>query len=206
VELVSLLRVYAPEECGSDDYPFAWAHETQADDQSNRYAGDGPRLEPPIKEYVRYQADNRCERCGHPYLVGEHGSGEWSPCDEHCTHAGEVRTLYTFGAGRIWQQYEIPPPRYTGRRTEARWRILTVHHLTGDKADCRWWNLAALCQRCHLTIQGRVVMERAFILEHSEWMKPHAAGFYAVKYCDQDLTREETMAQLDDLLAWERLA
>lgn len=33
--------------------------------------------------------------------------------------------------------------------------VLTVHHLDGDKSNCRWWNMAALCQRCHLRIQGR---------------------------------------------------
>ena len=27
---------------------------------------------------------------------------------------------------------------------------LTVHHFDGDKANCEWWNLMALCQRCHL--------------------------------------------------------
>ena len=24
---------------------------------------------------------------------------------------------------------------------------LTIHHLTNDKSNCQWWNLAALCQR-----------------------------------------------------------
>ena len=28
--------------------------------------------------------------------------------------------------------------------------ILTTHHLDGNKANCEDWNLAALCQRCHL--------------------------------------------------------
>ena len=40
---------------------------------------------------------------------------------------------------------------------------LTVHHLTGDKANMRWWNLAPLCQRCHLHIQGKVVMHLSLI-------------------------------------------
>jgi 5-methylcytosine-specific restriction endonuclease McrA len=31
---------------------------------------------------------------------------------------------------------------------------LTVHHLDGDKANCAPWNLVALCQRCHLSIQA----------------------------------------------------
>jgi 5-methylcytosine-specific restriction endonuclease McrA len=43
--------------------------------------------------------------------------------------------------------------------------VLTVHHLDGDKQNCQDWNLAALCQRCHLSIQGRVKMDQLFFLE-----------------------------------------
>lgn len=56
---------------------------------------------------------------------------------------------------------------------------LTVHHLTGEKNNCVWWNLTALCQRCHLTIQARVIMARPWILPHSEWFRPYVAGYYA---------------------------
>lgn len=84
------------------------------------------------------------------------------------------------------------------------WHVLTVHHLDGIKSNCRWWNLAALCQRCHLSIQGRVKMNTPWFLEHTAWMKPYAAGFYAFKYQGRDLTREEVMAELDSLLALER--
>lgn len=58
---------------------------------------------------------------------------------------------------------------------------LTVHHLDIDPSNCAWWNIPALCQRCHLSIQGRVIMERFYMLEHSEWFKPYLAGYYAVK-------------------------
>ena len=34
--------------------------------------------------------------------------------------------------------------------------VLTVHHLIGDKFNIEYWNLCALCQRCHLKIQGEV--------------------------------------------------
>jgi hypothetical protein len=33
-------------------------------------------------------------------------------------------------------------------------RCLTVHYLNGNKADCRYENLVALCQACHLHIQA----------------------------------------------------
>lgn len=87
---------------------------------------------------------------------------------------------------------------------EARWRILTVHHLNGVKADCRWWNLASLCQRCHLTIQGRVQLHRVWPWEHSDWFKPYAAGWYAHAYLGEDLDRKQTLARLGQLLALEQ--
>lgn len=40
---------------------------------------------------------------------------------------------------------------------------LTVHHLDLNKSNCEWWNLAALCQRCHLHIQAKVIMERPYM-------------------------------------------
>jgi hypothetical protein len=93
-----------------------------------------------------------------------------------------------------------------GAFVEAAWRILTVHHLDGDKANCRWWNLVALCQRCHLQIQGRVVMARMWPWEHTEWFKPYVAAFYAWSYLGEDLTRPEAEARLEELLALERVA
>lgn len=60
--------------------------------------------------------------------------------------------------------------------------VLTVHHLDGNKANCADWNLAALCQRCHLTIPGWVRMEQMFfaeLLDVSEWFQPHLEGYLA---------------------------
>lgn len=77
-------------------------------------------------------------------------------CCERCGHKHEVETGY----------------------------VLTTHHLDGNKANCADWNLAALCQRCHLTIQSRVKMDQMFfaeILDVSEWFKPHLEGFMRAK-------------------------
>lgn len=57
---------------------------------------------------------------------------------------------------------------------------LTVHHLDIDPENCAWWNIPALCQRCHLHIQGKVVMEQFYAMEHSTWFKPYLAGYYSV--------------------------
>ena len=55
---------------------------------------------------------------------------------------------------------------------------LTVHHLDGDKANRAGWNLAALCQRCHLSIQGKVFLPQCYMFEHSAWFEPHVRGYY----------------------------
>ena len=55
--------------------------------------------------------------------------------------------------------------------------VLTVHHLDGDKSNNAEWNLAVLCQRCHLHIQGKVFMPQFYMFEHSDWFKPHVEGY-----------------------------
>ena len=82
--------------------------------------------------------------------------------------------------------------------------MLTVHHLDMNKANCAWYNCAALCQRCHLSIQARVKPDQPYFFEHSEWFRIYAAGFYAKKYLGEDLTREQAEARLWELLNLER--
>lgn len=82
---------------------------------------------------------------------------------------------------------------------------LTVHHADNDKSNSRWFNLLALCQRCHLSIQGRVNLDRPWVMfDHSAWFRPYVAGFYAWKYLGIELTREETEVRIDELLQLER--
>jgi hypothetical protein len=56
---------------------------------------------------------------------------------------------------------------------------LTVHHLDMDKANNAIWNLAVLCQRCHLSIQSRVNMDQMLLpgAEVADWFKPHLEGY-----------------------------
>lgn len=54
---------------------------------------------------------------------------------------------------------------------------LTVHHLDGNKSNNSKWNLAVLCQRCHLAIQGKVIMSQYYMFDHSDWFKPHVEGY-----------------------------
>ena len=196
-----LLRQYDERECQWDGYPWPWAHGTTS--------GTGGPSDPihsyiPIKDLMRELAGHRCLRCGHPYRSGDPAiseRGEWSPCDERCEHPGPVRVWFET-PGVEWQHFD-DAAGFEGKKIEAQWRILTVHHLDEDKRNCRWWNLAAFCQRCHLRMQRAVVMGRPYQFEHSDWFKPYAAGFYAFKYLDEDLGYRDTMARLDELLALE---
>ncbi len=172
--------------------------------------GDYPADWDQIGDRVRAENGHRCIRCGHRYKTGEHGKGEWSPCDEQCNHGGPLGTLYN-GVYSPLLAYNWTAQRalsaFAGREVVcAQWRILTVHHLDGDKANCAWWNLLSLCQRCHLTIQCRVNPAIPYFLEHSEWFRPYVAGYYAKRYEGRDITREEAITRLDELLAYERIA
>lgn len=56
--------------------------------------------------------------------------------------------------------------------------VLTVHHLDFNKWNCERWNLAALCQRCHLRIQARVVWyQETLDGVHSEWLARHIIAY-----------------------------
>jgi 5-methylcytosine-specific restriction endonuclease McrA len=55
--------------------------------------------------------------------------------------------------------------------------VLTVHHLDNDKSNMAEWNLAALCQKCHLSIQGKVNWYQQYMFEHSKWLKPYYEGY-----------------------------
>jgi len=78
--------------------------------------------------------------------------------------------------------------------------VLTVHHLDGDKSNDAWWNLLALCQRCHLKVQANVIPERPWMFAHSEWFKVYVAGFYASQHGHQ-ISRAEAEANLTHYLS-----
>ena len=134
--------------------------------------GEYPADWPAIAQAVRVAAGNRCIRCGHPAGDSSAKDGLRMPCDDLCMHKG------------------VDKPR-----------VLTVHHLDGDKANCRWWNLLALCQVCHLTIQGKLIPERPYLWAHSPWFVPYVCGFYAHFHGGVDISREEAAADPDRYLA-----
>jgi len=80
---------------------------------------------------------------------------------------------------------------------------LTVHHMDMNPANSRWWNLLPLCQKCHLHIQAKVILERPFMFEHTDWFKPYIAGYYAWLHDIND-ERGFVMQYLDQLLDFGR--
>lgn len=82
--------------------------------------------------------------------------------------------------------------------------VLTVHHLDGDKANCEDWNLAALCQRCHLHIQAKVVFHQDYYFPHTPWMKRHVEAYnvWAKEHGKPLLTIvEETLPEAETALS-----
>lgn len=148
-----------------------------------------------IAQRVKAEADNRCIRCGHPdgdrrtkaYNIEQHGEDGDYP-------------LSVIGPDLYWRKDYAECDERCSHPKDGKMRALTVHHLDGDKSNCRWWNLLALCQLCHLTIQGKVIPERPFLWEHSDWFKPYAAGFYSYWYAEDSATEREVRAHLDTFL------
>lgn len=154
-----------------------------------------------LAEKTKFLANWRCVRCGHPHESPK----ERIPCDARCdlTRHIEIATV------AIMLKDDDCPDVNVYRRPNGLWynqrqRVLTVHHLDGDKSNSAWWNLVALCQVCHLQIQGKVKMNQIYMMEHSEWFREYVAGYYAYKYQDRYLTREEVLAEIDELLQLER--
>jgi len=55
---------------------------------------------------------------------------------------------------------------------------LTVHHLDGNKWNLEPWNLAALCQRCHLQVQNKVDwFQDNLDGVHRVWMAKHIVAY-----------------------------
>jgi len=140
-----------------------------------------------IAERVKHEAGWRCVRCGHPFNPDD---GQPWFCDARCD-ATKGRQRPEHRRGGLGGVHAPITPGLS----------LTVHHLDGDKANCRWWNLLATCNSCHLTVQAKVIPERPYLWEHARWFVPYVCGFYAWYYGHEDITRAEAEARPDYWLA-----
>ncbi len=158
---------------------------------ANDYSADWNAIAAAVKAHH----GNRCERCGHPNekpWKGRHFPIRALPLDHESMqlpeaeradlgYCGQCRTVYDITIVDVDAPcyYGEPAPcddRCTHRTNDKKQRVLTVDHLDGDKANNDGWNLAALCQSCHLSVQGRVRMEQTYAFRHTEWMRPHVEG------------------------------
>ena len=62
--------------------------------------------------------------------------------------------------------------------------VMTVHHFDGDKANCEWWNLIPLCQRCHLSVQARMDWSKTTSKNCPVWLLPYMVGRMMYLNCD----------------------
>jgi hypothetical protein len=230
---MSDFRFYTPEQCtGTGDYPPEW-HDTIKHEVRSQAANRCVRCQHPylVGESGHYEGTSEARNdiaaaagvSGRTVEVAmELSSAElvpvdaeslkkarrtnWSTCDELCDHGGPRRFKLKGSDDWVMSDGDAPYQPSNATAIEASWRILTVHHLDGVKGNCRWWNLVALCQRCHLQVQGKVQMPRIYPFEHTDWFKPYVAGYYAFVYLGEDLDRPATEARQDELLALERVA
>ena len=146
-----------------------------------------------IARRVKAAAGWRCVRCGHPF--DEHGQP--LACDDRCDPK-RGRTIAPENVGLIpMLGNRGNPPHYWG----VSGLNYGVHHLDGDKANCRWWNLLPTCNSCHLTVQAKVIPDRPYLWEHSRWFVPYVCGFYAWYHGHEEITRAEAYARPDYWLA-----
>lgn len=104
--------------------------------------------------------------------------------------AGEVKALADWKCVRCGHPHE-PGAGYA----------LTVHHLDMDPSNNAWWNIPPLCQRCHLQIQAKVIIEQPYMFEHSDWFKPYVAGYCAHQLGLPD-DRDYIKTHAEEILEW----
>lgn len=141
-----------------------------------------------IANRVKTEAGWRCIRCKHPH--GDRFTKTPPP-----PPGWEIGPSYN-----PINYFFVPCDGLCTHPKDGSLRMLTVHHLDMNPENCEWWNLAALCQVCHLQIQAKVIMERVWMFEHSEWFRPLVAGYYAFQ-AGQPHDRESVLARIDELIA-----
>lgn len=100
------------------------------------------------------------------------------------TIATEIKTAAGWRCERCGHRHETSTKRLDcddrcHHLPDRRQRMLTVHHLDNNKSNVRRKNLAALCQVCHLVIQGSLRTGTKEMLQHGTlfgvepWLEKH---------------------------------
>lgn len=130
----------------------------------------------------------RCERCHHPHvpayptgIIKDLWHNDWE-VDEGIM-APVVFRRGDILLGRSMTTFETPCDIHCSHGPAVKQRTLTVHHLDADKANCRLWNLIALCQVCHLQVQGKLKFDQTWMFEHKPWLEWHLDRYR--KWCER---------------------
>lgn len=161
---------------------------TYADDQSA------------LHDAVKAAAGNRCVRCNHPSGDRMHKTEDVNFVIELEAIHGSAAHVKEIPEGWRVMVFERCDDRCTHPKLPPKMRVLTVHHLDGNKSNNLWWNLLALCQVCHLNIQGKVIPSVPYLWKHSAWFVPYVCGFYAHYYGRFEISRWEADAEPDKWL------
>ncbi|MEZ5044110.1 MAG: hypothetical protein R2828_29725 [Saprospiraceae bacterium] len=109
-----------------------------------------------ISAFIRYhRARNKCERCGAPneMVIIRNESG-WTIAADECQQ---------------WNWEKIKASNSAGDLEHFTKVVLAVAHLDRNKHNNRFWNLAALCQSCHLRHdRSQHVRNRKYGRHHKE--------------------------------------
>ncbi len=174
----------------------------------SKFTGTYSHLWPAVNLLTKIEAGFRCVRCGHPgarWVAERNGEVEArvyaTTLAMQFGRTPPTRIDYVEGGAWVRAGWLPCDEQCRGHEPSEKLRVLTTHHLDNDKGNLAWWNLVALCQVCHLQIQGRVAMEQTWPFEHTEWFKPYVAGYNAAQVLGEDLTRDEVGDRLDELLA-----
>ena len=90
--------------------------------------------------------------------------------DEYPENWPEIAQVVKDAAGWCCEHCGHPHDRDSGH-------VLTVHHLDGVKSNCEGWNLVALCQRCHLHLQAKLMPGQLIMpFAREEWMVERGVG------------------------------
>lgn len=111
-----------------NEYPANWKTEIRPDIMKR--AGE-------VMEGGKIVVEARCEWCNVPNHFTVTRTGE-KPAKQIWVNA-KPKAVH-------WEDYTIVPPDQEGTKI-----ILTIAHLDRDKTNNEYSNLAALCQRCHLS-------------------------------------------------------
>lgn len=131
----------------------------------------------------------RCERCHHPHvprrperIIYDLWNHDWE-VTASVVWARAPRTTLAFAWPWRRVRQNTKCDGFCTHAGDSKHRILTTHHLDGDKSNWRLWNLAALCQVCHLQVQAKICWDQTYLGEHSIWLIWHIERYR--RWCER---------------------